>query len=308
MSAASAVGLVMLSVSTVLSLACGGVAPARPAGANEDAVWVGGDKGGAWIACDKADDGDGRYSCTVYNETTGKVSARGEFVVRILKPDGLRGYWEPGDELVPLAYKSWNGIVIVLEPPYVLVPDGWLDYPLGDNLGKRQRYQDGAPVSEAYRYETELRDRTAATSAKFDKHLKMFGLNPYGDETHGYGLPPDRFDVPKDKIDMALHAASAWAVDNCYLPCAFTMGGSVLVIPERDYLAVYISPIEPEVGIGPEAFVYVDSTDFRIVDSVKIHSPCRGYAERIGWFRDTCRPFNHRKDMTSNTYKPPGCQ
>src|SRR5262245_2032761 len=63
--------------------ACSGdsMAPERPKSVPNAAVWAGGSKGGAWIAC-AADPTQKTNVCTVYYETSGAVWKTGEFVLR----------------------------------------------------------------------------------------------------------------------------------------------------------------------------------------------------------------------------------
>jgi hypothetical protein len=64
------------------------VPPARPRGVDAKAVWAGGADGGAWILCSKGAASTGRYRCTVWDDPTGEVIARGEFVMAGGRDDG----------------------------------------------------------------------------------------------------------------------------------------------------------------------------------------------------------------------------
>jgi len=75
----------------------------RPKALPENAVWVGGPDGGAYIDCyyNKLTDRD---DCTVYNDGTGEVSASGSYILkgqnRGAKPSELRFTAFDGDSIL----------------------------------------------------------------------------------------------------------------------------------------------------------------------------------------------------------------
>ena len=103
-----------------MTLSCRSVAtpPPRARGVPIDAVWAGGVDGGAWILCKAV---ESRNYCSVYNDHTGNIWARGYFLLRGEK----RGVSER-----ELTYNSFDGESIHLTDGRSLIPvSGEVDFP-----------------------------------------------------------------------------------------------------------------------------------------------------------------------------------
>jgi hypothetical protein len=92
-------------------LSCRSVAnpPPRAPGIPLEAVWAGGADGGAWLLCTVE---SRRNRCTIYNDHTGQVWARGIFV--------LEGRQE-GVPKAELRYSSFDGRAVHLQDGRTLV-------------------------------------------------------------------------------------------------------------------------------------------------------------------------------------------
>jgi hypothetical protein len=108
--------------------------PPRPTNVPEEAVWAGGEDGGAWIDC-SLDIEKGANFCTVYFDRDGDVWARTHFVLR----DSGTGL--PKSELT---YSGFDGLVIYLSEGRVLEP---LRYHLGEKISLAPI--DNGPNSDA---------------------------------------------------------------------------------------------------------------------------------------------------------------
>src|SRR5688572_9947712 len=127
-----------------------GIAPARPANVPPTAVWAGGADGGAWIDCVALERAPYRYRCTTYDDHSGSMWAQGEYVLRAAQwhKDTKRVSFEPATQVPSnLQYSSFDGEVISLAQPLVLVPDGWIKYPF-EKGGKKQMFEMGQARSE----------------------------------------------------------------------------------------------------------------------------------------------------------------
>lgn len=142
-----------LSLSFLLTLACGVPVPARPANVPGSAEWAGGADGGAWIDCRwEAKEPATLYSCTTFNDNTGEVWARGQFVLsrtnRAPEPHEGRFITIAGPRSDRPSYRSFDGSVIYLSTGELLVPDGWVDHPWENGHGKRVHYSLGEETEE----------------------------------------------------------------------------------------------------------------------------------------------------------------
>jgi len=143
----------MLLLLILLPVACAPTAPPRPTGLPVNAEWVGGYDGGAWIACRwQAKEPAATYSCSVFSDSSGSTWAEGQFVLAKSVPVGeTQGvkYEAIADPIAGRpAYNSWDGSIIYLRDGSLLVPNGWVKYPLDGSHGKRVRYSTGKQVEE----------------------------------------------------------------------------------------------------------------------------------------------------------------
>ena len=125
--------------------------PERKPGIPAEAVWAGGVDGGDWILCVPVAT-PSRYSCRVYNDYTGKLTASGEFIRRREAGGSVKPERRLTDSATPtgkLHYQYFDGVVIHLEDDVVLVPDGIIDYPFGDGGGKRALFREGVEIGQA---------------------------------------------------------------------------------------------------------------------------------------------------------------
>jgi len=131
----------LCSICSLLGCEAKVVAPQRPATVPASAIWAGGADGGAWINC--APISGERYSCVVFDDQRGAVWAQGEYL--------LRGQVSATSQ-PHLQYVSFNGTHIDVVGGQTLVPDGWITFPFSDGGGKRQRFDEGKPVSDEEQY------------------------------------------------------------------------------------------------------------------------------------------------------------
>ena len=85
---------------------------------------------------------------------------------------------------------------------------------------------------------------------------------------------PANLDAETSRI--VLTNATAWARDNCYVPCEFQMCGMILGGPDEQ-VTVYIRPQDVEFGDGgiwPEATIVLSRENWEIVDSTMFHTGC----------------------------------
>ena len=137
-----------LSLSILVIAACAGEPP-RPSGLPSDAEWAGGPDGGAWILCGQTTkEPYAAFDCTTFNED-GSVWARGHFIHA--RPAGGR-YEAVGAPFPGLAFEGYDGVSIYLQNGTMLVPDGWIDYPLEGSHGKKQRFVLGSEASPEVSY------------------------------------------------------------------------------------------------------------------------------------------------------------
>jgi hypothetical protein len=139
------------------AVACGEevTAPKRPAIVPATAVWAGGSDGGAWLDCTAIEPTSKRYRCTTYEENAGEVWAQGEYVIRSAHWDqaAKRASYRPVDQApAALQYTFFDGDIIHLAPPLVLVPDGWINHPF-EKGGKKQLYEMGEPRGNEISYD-----------------------------------------------------------------------------------------------------------------------------------------------------------
>lgn len=124
-----------------------------------------------------------------------------------------------------------------------------------------------------------LIDCTAVCAESFPHHLELFGVNPYPREA----VPLHLADISTETRKHLIEIVSGWAVENCYLPCAFEM--SVCLLKDSGgFYGAYIEPtVNEESAIMPEALIFIDPESFQIQKEYRYHSPCREYARTIGW-------------------------
>ncbi len=146
---AGLLGLVVLSCSQEVA------APPRPASVSASAVWRGGQDGGAWIDCRwQAKEPYASYACETYADR-GSAWARGNFVLadRVEVAEGVTIRPVPSMlEVDSSELVGYDGVVIHLAGPRVLVPHGEIDYPFGDGHGKRAVYELGRQVTPDRQY------------------------------------------------------------------------------------------------------------------------------------------------------------
>jgi hypothetical protein len=141
-------------LASLLAVACHNPTPRPPpraSGVPIDAVWAGGVDGGDWLRCVmRGKEPAAFFDCDVYSDQTGHVIASGSYSLARCGPDGQ---CEPVTSLVPRTdYQFFDGVAIHLRQPYALIPDGDIDYPLGDGHGKRSTYRFGRETSPARAY------------------------------------------------------------------------------------------------------------------------------------------------------------
>ena len=131
-------------VGMVLTLGCdaGPVkAPPRVGEVPATAVWAGGVDGGHWFDCHRLAGGTPRYECSIYNDYTGEVEARGQFVGGPAPVEDLTFRFYDGAGRIALSDSTW------------LLAVDTLDYPFGDGSGKRAVFRPpGHQVGDAVQY------------------------------------------------------------------------------------------------------------------------------------------------------------
>lgn len=130
-------------------------ARSRPSTVPATAVWAGGADGGAWITCMPLDRKPYRYRCFTYNDQSGSIWAEGEYVLRSAQwNEKTKGasFSPVADVPTQLKYTSFDGEIIRLAHPLVLVPDGWIKYPLAKG-GKKQLFELGQTRSAELAYD-----------------------------------------------------------------------------------------------------------------------------------------------------------
>lgn len=146
------------AVVCLVAAACGEgrvSAPARPASVPATAVWAGGADGGAWLDCVALERTPNRYRCTAYEDHAGSVWAEGEYVLRSVhwQEAKKKALFEPvGQPPSVLQYSAFDGHIIHLVQPLVLIPDGWIKHPF-EKGGKKQLFEMGEPRGEEVQYE-----------------------------------------------------------------------------------------------------------------------------------------------------------
>jgi hypothetical protein len=107
-----------------------------------EAIWAGGGDGGDWLLCVmRGKEPVPFFDCEVYSDHTGSLTTRGRYSFAKADPDGE---WKLDNSPLPrLSYRFFDGVIVHLDGPYALVPDGEIDYPFGDGHGKRVKYRFG---------------------------------------------------------------------------------------------------------------------------------------------------------------------
>jgi hypothetical protein len=132
---------------------CTPVPPERKPGIPQEAVWAGGLDGGAWIQCSKQK--GFQYSCSIYNDFTGELMAKGVFFHRRIIYDSSENKQIIKDlpnekDLSP--YNFFDGVFIHLAPGEALVPDGEIIWPFDEKHGKKQYFENGVAIGEEIQY------------------------------------------------------------------------------------------------------------------------------------------------------------
>jgi hypothetical protein len=107
--------------------------------------------GGDWLLClPEAGAPKGSFSCRVFSDQTGLLTARGKYV---LAHCGVTGGCTPQSEVpATLRYRFFDGVTVHLVDELALVPDGEIDHPFGDGHGKRAHYQLGQESGPEVQY------------------------------------------------------------------------------------------------------------------------------------------------------------
>ena len=127
--------------------------PKRKVGIPKDAVWAGGIDGGSWILC--SNQKEFKYDCTIYNDHTGELMARGTFLHRRvsynISTEKLIVEELKAEKTLP-SYSYYDGDFIRLDGNEALVPDGWIIWPFDEGHGKKQFYENGVAIGEEIQY------------------------------------------------------------------------------------------------------------------------------------------------------------
>jgi hypothetical protein len=87
--------------------------------------------------------------------------------------------------------------------------------------------------------------------------------------------------IPPAVRQQAMAAASHWAADRCYVPCAYEMCGTIRSYTEGR-VTIYVShrpkPDPDAIGIGPEAEVTFRLPGFAVIEEKIWHGGCRAGA------------------------------
>jgi len=109
--------------------------PNRPTGIPKTASWAEGPSGGAWIDCTRLATDSLRLDCSIFQEGTGVLHARGTFT-----PNFALGK-------LPLTYQSYDGGGrITISDTTRLQANGFVDFPSGGGHGTKSGYRSGEPV------------------------------------------------------------------------------------------------------------------------------------------------------------------
>jgi len=84
---------------------------------------------------------------------------------------------------------------------------------------------------------------------------------------------------------LVLSTATAWARENCYVPCEFQMCGMILQGPE-ERVTVYIRPQEAQFGDGgiwPEASIVLTRESWEVVEYQRFHTGCVMWTGECTW-------------------------
>lgn len=125
------------------------IPPARHPNIPQNSIWAGGPDGGSWIFCNKFK--NEKYYCYVYNENTGLCWSKGNYLLKEYSWDKKKNkpiYYDLKFSINKLKYESYDGCIIKLQDPYILVPDGKIDYPFGNGHGKICIYKLGDEILE----------------------------------------------------------------------------------------------------------------------------------------------------------------
>ena len=128
--------------------------PPRPHSVPLDAVWAGGAEGGSWIQCVLAKPQDAVYQCKVWEDYEGSVNAQGSFILRKYQWEKNLGKasYQKINPPQTLRFDFYDGFGIYLKDSQVLLPHGWVEYPFGDQHGKRQQFDVGEEIGREVEY------------------------------------------------------------------------------------------------------------------------------------------------------------
>lgn len=127
--------------------------PPRPENVSDYAIWAGGFDGGAWI--EQRGNANGRFSYWIYNDN-GRIWAIGEFIYCHLSKTEPR-YSSVNIDSIPetFDYSGFDGSTIMFSNyDYILVPDGWILFPLMDSTYKKQLYEVGVAENNEIQFDS----------------------------------------------------------------------------------------------------------------------------------------------------------
>lgn len=128
--------------------------PHRKPGIPPTAVWIGSRDSGNWVFCEALDAQGRRQLCKVFDGQSGQTLSSGEYVLRRIfwNNELQQTEYEEVGAAPQLQFQSFDGQRIVLADQFILLPDGWIDYPTGNGHGRRQQYKAGVEIGEARPY------------------------------------------------------------------------------------------------------------------------------------------------------------
>ncbi len=130
--------------------------PERPQGVPKEAKWGGGADGGSWYLCYPVKNEINKYECTVYDDYSGDIIAKGKYILGITTWNESANH--PALSTIPsqneLEYLgSSSDTVLKLRNTFVLIADGWVVYPFTSGGGKKILYKQGVQQGGAIQYE-----------------------------------------------------------------------------------------------------------------------------------------------------------
>lgn len=92
-------------------------------------------------------------------------------------------------------------------------------------------------------------------------------------------------DLDAQSSAAVLSTATAWARENCYVPCEFQMCGMVLQ-GSGERVTVYIRPRDVQFGDGgiwPEASIVLSRESWEVVEYERFHTGCVMWTGECTW-------------------------